>query len=168
MNIRAKPLVKFFFKFIKNPDQCLYRSMFIYRPQLIDTFFRASLFIFQNLFHTFASVWVSSFLMSLILVNHIVTVMLRIVSHFNLAKRKFILFSPVFHCGISLIAVPVNVLANSFIVDMLTVFWIKSPIIVKRIVNSIFSRSAIMPCSFHFTFLLSFKLFPRRDCSEAA
>ena len=142
--------------------------MFIYRPQLIDTFFRTGLFIFQNIFHTLASVWVSSFLMSLILVNHIVAVMLRIISQFNLAKRKIILFSPVFHCGISLIAVPVNILADSFIVDMLTVFRVKSSIIVERIINAIFSRSSIMPCAFQFTFPLSFKFFPEGNCSEAA
>ena len=142
--------------------------MFIYRPQLIDTFFRTGLFIFQNIFHTLASVWVSGFLMSLILVNHIVAVMLRIISQFNLAKRKIILFSPVFHCGISLIAVPVNILADSFIVDMLTVFRVKSSIIVERIINAIFSRSSIMPCAFQFTFPLSFKFFPEGNCSEAA
>ena len=53
----------------------------------------------------------------------------------NLFKRKIILFSLIFHCGISLIAIPVNILPDSFIVDMLTVFRIKSPIIMKRIVR---------------------------------
>ena len=142
--------------------------MFIYCSKLIDTFFRTGLFVFPNIFHFFASVWVSGFHMSLILLHNVISIMLFIECQLNLFKRKIILFSLIFHCGISLIAVPVNILPDSFIVDMLTVFRIKSPIIMKRIVNSIFSRSAVMPCSFHFTFLLSFKLFPRRDCSEAA
>lgn len=59
-------------------------------------------------------------------------------------------------------------MADSFIVDMLTVLWVKSPIIVKRIINSVFSRSSIMPCAFQFTFPLSFKFFPEGICSEAA
>ena len=99
--------------------------------------------------------------MSRILVHDVVAVMIHIVCHLNLVKRKIILFSPVCHCGISLIAVPVNILADSFIVDMLTVFRVESPIIVKRIINPIFSRSSIMPCAFQFTFPLSFKFSPK-------
>ena len=45
--------------------------------------------------------------------NHIIAVMIHIVCHLNLVKRKIILFSPVCHCGISLIAVPVNILTDN-------------------------------------------------------
>lgn len=143
--------------------------MFIYCSKLIDTFFRTGFFVFPNIFYFFASVGVSGFHMSLILLHNVISIMLFIECQLNLFKRKIILFSLIFHCGISLIAVPVNILSDSFIVDMLTVFWIESPIIMKRIVNSIFPRSAVMPCSFHFTFLLAFfQVVSRRDCSEAA
>ena len=101
------------------------------------------LFVFPNIFHFFASVWVSGFHMSLILLHNVISIMLFIECQLNLFKRKIILFSLIFHCGISLIAVPVNILPDSFIVDMLTVFRIKSPIIMKRIVNSIFPRSGL-------------------------
>ena len=168
MHIRTKPLIELFLEFIKNQNQRFHRSMFIYRPKLIDTFFRTGLFIFQNIFHPFTSVGVSCFLMTFILVNHIIAVMIHIVCHLNLVKRKIILFSPVCHCGISLIAVPVNILTDTFIVNMLTVFRVKSPVIVKRIVNTVFPRSAVMPCAFQFTSLLFSSCFPGGDCSEAS
>ena len=55
-----------------------------------------------------------------------------------------------------------------FIVNMLTVFRVKSPVIVKRIVNTVFPRSAVMPCAFQFTSLLFSSCFPGGDCSEAS
>ena len=60
------------------------------------------------------------------------------------------------------------ILTDTFIVDMLTVFRVKSPVIVERIVNTVFSRSAVMPCAFQFTSLLFSNCFPGEDCSEAA
>ena len=51
---------------------------------------------------------------------------------------------------------------------MLTVFRVKSPVIVKRIVNTVFPRSAVMPCAFQFTSLLFSSCFPGGDCSEAS
>ena len=98
--------------------------------------------------------------MSRILVHDVVAVMLHIVCNFNLDERKIILIPPVSHCGISLIAVPVDILPDTFIVDMLTIFQIKSPVIVKRIINAVLAGSAVMPCPFQFTSLLFFKFSP--------
>ena len=50
--------------------------------------------------------------------------------------------------AISLIAVPVDVLLRSFLIDVVTVGNIELAVIVLRIVSSVFSRSAIVPCQF--------------------
>lgn len=48
--------------------------------------------------------------------------------------------------AVSLIAVPVDILLRSFLIDVATVGNIELAVIVLRIVSSVFSRSAIMPC----------------------
>ena len=50
--------------------------------------------------------------------------------------------------AISLIAVPVDILLRSFLIDVVTVGNIKLAVIVLRIVSSVFPRSAIVPCQF--------------------
>lgn len=50
--------------------------------------------------------------------------------------------------AVSLIAVPVDILLHSFLIDVVTVRNIELAVIVLRIVSSVFFRSAIMPCQF--------------------
>ena len=50
--------------------------------------------------------------------------------------------------AISLIAVPVDILLRSFLIDVVTVGDIELAVIVLWIVSSVFSRSAIVPCQF--------------------
>ena len=50
--------------------------------------------------------------------------------------------------AISLIAVPVDILLRSFLIDVVAVGNIELAVIVLRIVSSVFSRSAIVPCQF--------------------
>ena len=50
--------------------------------------------------------------------------------------------------AISLIAVPVDILLRSFLIDVVTVGDMELAVIVLRIVSSVFSRSAIVPCQF--------------------
>ena len=48
----------------------------------------------------------------------------------------------------SLIAVPVDILLRPFLIDVVTVGNIELTVIVLRIVSSVLSRSAIVPCEF--------------------
>ena len=50
--------------------------------------------------------------------------------------------------AISLIAVPVDILLRSFLIDVVTVVNIKLAVVVLRIVISVFPLSAIVPCKF--------------------
>ena len=50
--------------------------------------------------------------------------------------------------AVSLIAVPVDILLRSFLIDVVTVGNIELAVIMLRIVSSVFSRSAIVPCQF--------------------
>ena len=49
----------------------------------------------------------------------------------------------------SSVAVPINILICPVRIYMLTVFNVKSAVIMLGIVNAIFSSSAVMPCQFH-------------------
>ena len=50
--------------------------------------------------------------------------------------------------AVSLIAVPVDILLRSFLIDVVTVGNIELSVIVLRIVSSVFPCAAIMPCQF--------------------
>ena len=55
----------------------------------------------------------------------------------------------------SLIAVPVDVLLRTLLIDVITVGDIEAAVIVLRIVSPMLAGPAIMPCHLHRQFLLS-------------
>ena len=77
--------------------------------------------------------------------------MFKVVKLFNLFKRVIIFFVMLpYFCGRkSGVAVPINILFCPLRVDMLTVFNVKSSVIMLGIVNAVFSNSAVMSCQFH-------------------
>ena len=77
--------------------------------------------------------------------------MFKVVKLFNLFKRVIIFFVmlPYLCRRKSGVAVPINILICLVRIYMLTVFNVKSAVIMLGIVNAIFSSSAVMPCQFH-------------------
>ena len=87
----------------------------------------------------------------------ILTVMLMIVSTLDLLEGISDLF---FVCLIrrkpeSLIAVPIDVLLRTLLIDVVTVPDIEAAVIVFRIVSPMLAGSAIVPCHLHRQLLLS-------------
>lgn len=87
----------------------------------------------------------------------VLTVMLMIISTLDLLKgiSDLILICLIRWKPEPLIAVPINVLLRSFLIDVITVCDIEAAVIVLRVVSPMLAGPAIMPCHLHRQLLLS-------------
>jgi hypothetical protein len=80
-----------------------------------------------------------------------IIIMLRIESPLDLLKgvNDSILLLLIYRKMKSLVAVPVDILFRTFLVDVFTVFQIKPSVVMPGIICSMSARPAIVSCQFH-------------------
>ena len=132
------------------------RNMIPFLSYLEYRFFRTGHFIFQQFFRCPVSFRVVFFLISGILPFYKIAVMVFIIHLLNIMKTCFRLDrSPIPKSlirrilDISPVTVPIDILLFPLRINMLTVGNIEFSVIVLWIINTMFPRSAIMPCGSH-------------------
>ena len=158
MHMFSKHPLEPFHKSICNMKKLFSRYMLPFLSNLEYRFFWTGHFIFQQIFHCPVSFRMAVFLISGILPFYKIAVMVFIIHLFNIMKTCFRLDrSPISKClirrvlDISPVTVPIDILLFPLRINMLAVGNIEFSVIVLWIINTMFPRSAIMPCSSHFS-----------------
>ena len=149
------------------------RYMISFLSDLEYRFFRTGHFIVQQIFRCPVSFRVAVFLISGILPFYKIAVMIFIIHLLNIMKTCLRLdWFPIPKClirrvlNISPVTVPIDILLFPLRINMFAVGNIEFSVIVLWIINTMFPRSAIMPCGshssdspFHQFFIFSFFFF---------
>ena len=156
--------LKFLIKLIDDGKERIRRDGFSHRADLVDTFLRAGLVVFQQVLHSAVALGVAGFLIPGVLGLHMAAVMLVIVHPLDFLKAEIRLLRvlPKLMGGKAPVAVPVDILPCPFCVNVFAVFHIEPAVIVAGIVGAMLAGAPIVSCQFQTDFLLPAKMFRGR------
>ena len=115
---------------------------------LVNGFFRTSLFIFQQILHGSVSLRMSVLYISLVLKENEIAILGGVIHLLNFFKRKIlfgICITVIGSCD-STITVPINISFGSLRINVFAVFQIKPTVIMLWIVSAIFTGTTIVSC----------------------
>ena len=150
-------------KFRSHQKEGFRRSVFLHLSDLEQTFLRAGLFIFQDFICSAVALRVSVLFITGILSVRVIRIMGVIINLLDFFKsRSQLNLVTVLFCQlpITVVAVPVDVVFGSLLVNVLAVAHIKITVIVLGIVNAILSGTTVVFCQFQTWFLRFLKIFP--------
>jgi len=167
VNVLAETLMELVHKFRGDLKKLFRGSVTFQRSKLVDTFFGAGFLAGKQIFGGAVSFCVPDFGVALILFFGEVGVMQFVVELFDFFKS---VSQTVLTLGMqgrtdAVIAVPIDILLDTFRVDMLAVGDFKTAVIVLWIVSAVLSGSAIVSGQFQRPSLLS-KFTQRMLCAE--
>ena len=148
VDMRTKAPLKLLVKFADNECQSTRWNGFFHGANLLDTFLRAGLVIFQKIFYGTVTLSVPGFLVPGILGIHMVGIMLVVIHPLNFFKAEIRLFRifPKFRGSESTVAVPVHIFLGSLGINVFTVFHIKPAVIVPGIIGAMLAGASVVPC----------------------
>ena len=159
--MRTKAALKFLIKLINNGKERIRRDGFSHRADLVDTFLRAGLVVFQQVLHGAVALDVAGFLIPGVLGLHMAAVMLVVVHPLDFFKAEIRLLRvlPELMGGKAPVAVPVDILPCPFCVNVFAVLHIEPAVIVTGIIGAMPAGASIVSCQFQTDFLLPAKMF---------
>ena len=165
VDMGTKAPFKLLVKFADNECQSTRWNGFFHGANLVDTFLRAGLVVFQKIFHRAVALGVSCFLVPGILGIHMVGIMLVVIHPLDFLKAEIRLFRvlPKFGGSESTVAVPVHIFLGSLGINVFAVLHIKPTVIVPGIIGAMLARASVMPCQFQFPSLQSLLIFPNGE-----
>ena len=165
VDMGTKAPFKLLVKFADNECQSTRWNGFFHGANLVDTFLRAGLAVFQKVFHRAVALGVSCFLVPGVLGIHMVGIMFVVIHPLNFFKAEIRLFRvlPKFRGSESTVAVPVHIFLGSLSINVFAVFHIKPAVIVPGIIGAMLAGASVMPCQFQFSSLHSPLIFPEGE-----
>ena len=168
MDVFAETLVELIHKFCGDLKKFFGRSVALQRSKLINAFFGAGFLAGKQIFGRTVSFRVPDFGVALILSFGEVGVMQFVVELFNFFKSV----SQTIHIfGLqgrtdAVVAIPIDVLLDTFQVDMLAVGNFKTAVIVLGVISAVLSGASVVSCQFQRSSLLS-DAAQRKRCAGA-
>ena len=165
VDMGTKAPFKLLVKFADNECQSTRWNGFFHGANLVDTFLRAGLVVFQKIFHRAVALGVPSFLVPGVLGIHMVRVMLVVIHPLNFFKAEIRLFRvlPKFRGSEATVTVPVHIFLGSLGINVFAVFHIKPTVIVPGIIGAMLAGASVVPCQFQFSSLHSPLIFPEGE-----
>lgn len=165
MGIKAP--FKLLVKFADNECQRTRWNGFFHGANLVDTFLRAGLVVFQKIFYRAVALSVPGFLVSGVLGIHMVGIMLVVIHPLDFFKAEIRLFQVLakFRGSEATVAVPVHIFLGSLGINMFAVLHIKPAIIVSGIIGAILAGASVVPCQFQIPSLQSLLIFPEWEAA---
>ena len=168
MNVLAKALMELVHEFCGDLKKLFRGSVAFQCSKLIDAFFRAGFLADKQIFGGAVSFCVPDFGVALILSFGKVGVMEFVVELFDFFKsvgQTFLTLGLQSRAD-AVITIPINVLLDTFRVDMLAVGNFKTAVIVLWVISAVLSGAAIVSCQFQRSSLLS-DAAQRKRCAGA-
>ena len=168
VNVFAETLMELIHKFCGDLKKFFGRSVALQRSKLIDAFFGAGFLAGKQIFGGAVSLGVPDFGVALILSFGEVGVMQFVVELFDFFKsvgQTFLTLGLQSRAD-AVITIPINVLLDTFRVDMLAVGNFKTAVIMLWIVSTMLSGASVVSCQFQRSSLLS-DAAQRKRCAEA-
>ena len=157
VNVFAETLMELIHKFCGDLKKLFGRSVALQRSKLIDAFFGAGFLAGKQIFGRTVSFRVPDFGVALILLFGEVGVMQFVVELFNFFKsvsQTFLTLGLQSRAD-AVVAIPIDVLLDTFRVDMLAVGNFKTAVIVLWVISAVLSGAAIVSGQFQRPSLLS-------------
>lgn len=168
VNVFAETLMELVHKFCGDLKKFFGRSVALQRSKLIDAFFGAGFLAGKQIFGGAVSLGVPDFGVALILSFGKVGVMQFVVELFNFFKsvgQTICIFGLQGRTD-AVVAIPIDVLLDTFRVDMLAVGNFKTAVIMLWIVSTVLSGASVVSCQFQRLSLLSDAV-QRKRCAGA-
>ena len=168
VNVFAETLMELIHKFCGDLKKFFGRSVALQRSKLIDAFFGAGFLAGEQIFGGAVSLGVPDFGVALILSFGEVGVMQFVVELFDFFKsvgQTFLTLGLQSRAD-AVITIPINVLLDTFRVDMLAVGNFKTAVIMLWIVSTMLSGASVVSCQFQRSSLLSDAV-QRKRCAGA-
>ena len=129
-------------------QQILRRSVFVQRPKLVDSFFRAGLAAGQQVGNAAITLRVPNLGIALVLTFHKIGIAALVKLSFYLREGRcqIVRVLRIESRTEAVEAVPVDVALGSFRVDVLTVGKIETPVIVLGVIGAVGSGSSVVSC----------------------
>ena len=164
VDMGTEAALKFLIKLIDDGKERIRRDGFSHRADLVDTFLRAGLVVFQQVLHGAVALGVPGFLIPGVLGLHMAAVMLVVVHPLDFLKAEIRLLRvlPELVCGEAPVAIPVDVLSGPLGVNVFAVLHIEPAVIVAGIIGAMLAGASIVSCQFQTDFLLPAKMFRGR------
>ena len=161
VDMGTEAALKFLIKLIDDGKERIRRDGFSHRADLVDTFLRAGLVVFQQVLHSAVVLGVPGFLIPGVLSFHIAAVMLVVIHPLDFLKAEIRLLRvlPELMGGKAPVAVPVDILPCPFCVNVFAVLHIEPAVIVTGIIGAMLAGASIVSCQFQTDFLLPAKMF---------
>ena len=161
VDMGTEAALKFLIKLIDDGKERIRRDGFSHRADLVDTFLRAGLVVFQQVLHSAVALGVPGFLIPGVLSFHIAAVMLVVIHPLDFLKAEIRLLRvlPELMGGKAPVAVPVDILPCPFCVNVFAVLHIEPAVIVAGIIGAMLAGASIVSCQFQTDFLLPAKMF---------
>ena len=168
VNVFAETLMELIHKFCGDLKKFFGRSVDLQRSKLIDAFFGAGFLVGKQIFGGAVSLGVPDFGVALILLFGEVGVMQFVVELFDFFKsvgQTFLTLGLQSRAD-AVITIPINVLLDTFRVDMLAVGNFKTAVIVLWVISAVLSSASVVSCQFQRLSLLSDAV-QRKRCAGA-
>ncbi|EDM99753.1 hypothetical protein BACCAP_02489 [Pseudoflavonifractor capillosus ATCC 29799] len=161
VDMETKAPFKLLVKFADYECQSTRWNGFFHGADLVDTFLRTGLVVFQKVFHRAVALGVSCFLVPGVLGIHMVGIMLVVIHPLNFFKAEIRLFRvlPKFRGSEATVAVPVHIFLGSLGINVFAVFHIKPTVIVPGIIGAMLAGASVVPCQFQIPSLQSLLIF---------
>lgn len=148
VNVFAETLMELIHKFCGDLKKFFGRSVALQRSKLIDAFFGAGFLAGKQIFGRTVSFRVPDFGVALILLFGEVGVMQFVVELFDFFKsvgQTFLTLGLQSRAD-AVVAIPIDVLLNTFRVDMLAVGKVKTAVIVLGVISAMLSGASVVSC----------------------
>ena len=144
VDMGTEAALKFLIKLIDDGKERIRRDGFSHRADLVDTFLRAGLVVFQQVLHSAVALGVPGFLIPGVLSFHIAAVMLVVIHPLDFLKAEIRLLRvlPELVCGEAPVAVPVDILPCPFCVNVFAVLHIEPAVIVAGIIGAMLAGAS--------------------------